>query len=577
MSFTEKMVKEKQEAAKRERARAEALTAERDGINRALDLRAQRAAATAMFAPDLGDGRLSSEQTQAFADSADEHLARAHELEYEAAAYGPRAAALTAERATRAADDFALVREKVRDSRDRSTHNAVERYLASAGDGGRMDDASYGAFMKSVRNVVDMDRFDEHLSGMEQRHRDRAAVVVAEPRVYGPDSEHSYFLDRATLVRDGADFVSGAQARMARYDVELAHEVRCGSEEGRRVERLVGEQYRQQAVEMNRRVVGDRQAELRALTSGGGATASAGSGAAAFVSPFFAEQAWAPYRGIHRTFADQCASETLPPYGLEVYIPAFTSATSTTQQTEGSAVSETDPSTGFQSAQVVAVSGQITISQQLSDRGFTGGGSFDVALGKQLQQQLNEAVEKYVIGQALAGASVVAGSSSYSTANLYADIAKAREVLTDTAGTRLRPTHFFSTSDLFSYVTRQVDDQHRPLVVPSFAPGFPLAAGDEPTAKWSRFTGLVLPGSLLWFTADAIPNVGTTSETQLIVSAPDQSIVLFEGAPILSVFPQTDAASLELIANLRCYCAAVTRYPSGTSVVAGPAYTSALV
>src|ERR1019366_6802369 len=96
-------------------------------------------------------------------------------------------------------------------------------------------------------------------------------------------------------------------------------------------------------------------------------------------------------------------SEPLPPYGLEVYLPAFTSATSTTQQTEASAVSETDPSTGFQSAQVQTVSGQVTIAQQLSDRGgFTGGGSFDVALGKQLGQQLAEAIEKYVINQVLA-------------------------------------------------------------------------------------------------------------------------------------------------------------------------------
>jgi hypothetical protein len=427
-----------------------------------------------------------------------------------------------------------------------------------------------------VRNVVDMDRFDDHLAGMEQRHRDRAAAVVAEPRVYGPDSEHSYFLDRGAM-QQGFDLdASDARARMARYDVELAHEVRCGSEEGRRVEHLVGEQYRQEAVEINRRVVSDRQADLRALVAGGGALASAGSGAAAFVSPYFAEEAFAPYRGIHRTFADQCASETLPPYGLEVYIPAFTSATSVGQQTEASAVSETDPSTGFQSAQVQTVSGQVTIAQQLSDRGFTGGGSFDVALGKQLQQQLAEAVEKYVINQVLANAASVSGSSSFSIANLYADIAKGREVLTDGAGTRLRPTHLFTTSDFYSYVTRQVDDQHRPIVTPKFAPGFPLAQGDGQTA-WSRFTGTVLPGGVLWFEADAIPNSGTTSQTQLIVSAPDEAVVLFEGAPVLSIFPQTDAASLELVANLRAYVAAVARYPSGTATIAGAAYTSALV
>ena len=496
-------------------------------------------------------------------------------MEYEAATYEARAGALVVEHATRAADDLRLLRGKVQDSRDRSTHNAAERYLASAPNGGRMDDAAYGAFMRSVRNVVDMDQFDAHLAGMERRHRDRIAVV-AEPRVYGPYSEHSWFLDRATIVRDGADSVSGAQARMQRYGVELATEVRERSPEGRRVERVLGEECRSDVAELNRQLLDKRQTELRALVSGGGATASAGSGAAAFVSPYFAEEAFAPYRGIHRTFADQCDSMPLPSFGLQVYLPAFTSATSTTQQTEGSAVSETDPSTGFQSAQVVAVNGQITLSQQLSDRGLVGGGSFDVALGKQLQQQLDEAIEKYVINQVLAGAATVSGQGSFTIAGLYQDLAAGREKLTDTAGTRLRPTHLFTTSDFYSYVTRQVDDQHRPIVTPQFAPGFPLAQGDEQT-QWSRFTGTVLPGGVLWFEADAIPTVGTTSETQLIVSAPDEAVVLFQGAPVLSVFPQTDAASLELVANLRSYVAAVTRYPSGTASIASAAYTTALV
>ena len=53
--------------------------------------------------------------------------------------------------------------------------------------------------------------------------------------------------------------------------------------------------------------------------------------------------------------------------------------------------------------------------------------------------------------------------------------------------------------------------------------------------------------------------------------------MLFEGDPILSIFPQTDAASLEVVANLRAYVAAVPRHPSGTATIYGAAYTSALV
>ena len=239
-------------------------------------------------------------------------------------------------------------------------------------------------------------------------------------------------------------------------------------------------------------------------------------------------------------------------------------------------MSETDPSTALVGAQIETVTGQVTISQQISDRGFTGGGSFDIVISRQLQQQLDEKINLYALNQALAGAAVVAGQSSFTIAGLYQGLAAGREKLTDTAGTRLRPTHLFTSSDFYSYVTRQVDDQHRPIVVPQFAPGFPLAQGDEQTS-WSRFTGTVLPGGVLWFEDDTIPTYGTTSEIQLVVSAPDEAMLLLEGEPIFSVYPQTDAASFELVAGLRAYVAAVPRYPSGTATVFGAAYTSALV
>jgi len=481
------------------------------------------------------------------------------------------------DRAKVKADELALIRARLASGSDGNVSRAADKVVTAGGKAMSNDD--WESFTQAVRRVAANQELDVRLAGLQEQYEKRAqgTRVVKEARVYGERSPHSYFMDRVAIVEGAGDvFAAGAQTRMAKYDVELKHEMRSLSREGRRAARLIGEQYRQDVVEVNRRVVDERIREARSLSTGGGAAASAGSGAAAFVSPWFAMEESAPYRGIHRTFADQCESEPLPPYGLQVFVPYFGSATSVAQQTEGQAVSAGDPSTGFQSAAIVTVTGEVTLSQQLSDRGFTGGGSFDKIIARQLQQQLDEAIEKYVLGQALAGASQVTGSSSFTIAGLYADIAKGREVLTDTAGTRLRPSHFFSTSDFYSYVTRQVDDQHRPLVTPMFSPGFPLAQGDEQT-KWSRFTGTILPGGVLWFEADAIPTVGTTSETQLIVSAPDQAVVLYEGDPVLNVFPQTDAASFEVLANLRAYVAAVTRYPSGTAAIASAAYTSALV
>ena len=481
------------------------------------------------------------------------------------------------DRARMTAEELGLIRARLATSITGNVSRAADR-VADAG-ASAMTEESWSAFSRGVRNVASAAGLDQRLAKLQKRYAKRAEGprVTREQRVYDTFSPHSYFLDRAAIVDGAGDaFAAAAQTRMARYDAELTHEIRRRSREGRRAERCIGEYCRQEVVEINRRVVGERQAEARALGTGGGATASAGSGVAAFVSPYFAFTRWVPFRGAHRTFADQRSTLPLPPYGLQVYVPTVSSTVSVSQQTEGQAMSNTTPSTALVGAQIETVAGQVTISQQVSDRGFTGGGSFDIVISRQLQQQLDEKINLYALNQALASAATVAGQSSFMIAGLYQDLAAARENLTDTAGTRLRPTHLFTTSDFYSYVTRQVDDDHRPIVGPRFAPGFPLAEGDEHTS-WSRFTGTVLPGGVLWFEDDTIPNFGTSSQTQLVVSAPDEAMVLLEGDPMFSVYPQTDAASLELVAGLRAYVAAISRYASGTASIAGAAYTSALV
>jgi hypothetical protein len=322
--------------------------------------------------------------------------------------------------------------------------------------------------------------------------------------------------------------------------------------------------------------------ELRNLTTGGGATASAsGGGGAAFVSPYFMFDEWAPFRGITRAFADQCDKMPLPSWGMQVYVPAFSSTTSVTQQTEGQAVAETDPSTSLLgSGAVQTVAGQVTLTQQIHDRAFTGGGTFDRLVGKQLRQQLDQQVDVYCLTQALANANVVSGMSVFSISGVYQDQAAARENLADTAGTRLRPTHVFSTSDFYSYVTRQIGTDNRPIVVPTFAPGFPIAVGaddndQENVPVWSRFTGTVMPGGTLWFTDDNIPSYGTTNETQVIVGAPADSVILMEDEPILTAYPQSNlAGSLEVVLILREYVAAVVRHTNGIATISGVGYQS---
>ena len=408
--------------------------------------------------------------------------------------------------------------------------------------------------------------------------------VLSEPRTYSLRSPHSYVLDVARIARDGWSN-SGAAARMTRYGQELACEIDAGSREGRRAERALRASCRESNASKHEQTFRDTLRELRNLPTGGGVTVSASGGsAAAFVSPFFMWQEWAPYRGIDRTFADQTNRLPLPSFGMQVYLPYFTSGTGVTAQTEGQAVAETDPGLGLQaSGAVQTLAGQITLTQQVQDRAASGGGSFDRVMGEQLLEQLDQQVDVYTLTQALAAASTVIGNSSFSMSGLYQDLARGREQLTDMGGTRLRPSHLFTTSDFYSYVTRQIDTSGRPILQPWFTPGVPLedmgSTDDERDGpNWSRFTGNVLPGSLLWFTDDNIPTFGTTNETQLIISSPQDSVLLLEDDPVMTAFPETNlAGSLEVILTLRQYTAVIVRHAFGTASVTGVAYQSSLI
>jgi hypothetical protein len=132
-------------------------------------------------------------------------------------------------------------------------------------------------------------------------------------------------------------------------------------------------------------------------------------------------------------------------------------------------------------------------------------------------------VESFVFAWTIEQGEPVTGEATYSNTELYKNLALAREKFTDTAGTRLRPTHLFTTSDTYFFASRQVDTRtDRPLWQRWFAPGFPLARGSdsfdgEPDAQWARFTGTVLLDGILWFTSEMVPPEGTTTKTKLVV------------------------------------------------------------
>ena len=417
----------------------------------------------------------------------------------------------------------------------------------------------------------------------ERLVRDRQTRVTREPRTYALHSPHSWYADRIAVADVQAPTRGAALQRLADYGRELVYEIDHDTFEGRRAQRIFQARTRVFDEAEHRLRMTRLLGELRATGTDGGISATAPGEAAALVSPAFLLNEWAPYRGAARSFADQCMGLPLPAFGMHIYIPFYSTGAKATEQTEGGSVTETAPVGALEGAEVETITGQITLSIQLRDRGMTGGGSLDVVLGLQLQQQLDEQVDKYVLNQAITKGTAITGKlgSTFEAKKFWEDLATGREEITDTAGTRLRPTHAFSTSDFYSYVSRQVDStSERPFMLPEYAPGFPITSGaddrDESNKlpKWSRFTGNVLPGGVLWFTDDNIPTFGTTSQSQFLVSAPADAIVLMEDEPILTPFVETKANTLQALLNLRQYTAAITRHAAGTSAITSAGYAS---
>ena len=372
-----------------------------------------------------------------------------------------------------------------------------------------------------------------------------AVDILSEPRIYGPaNPENSYWRDLALQAVPAEPGHSEAVTRLRRHADEIEKTAGTSSDEGRRALRGIRN--------VNR-------AETRAgMTTG---TSSGGT----FVTPEYFTNLWATFRAANRSFVNQTTAFPLPEYGLAVHIPSFSSAPTVAQQLgENQAVADAEPTGTDITTPLVTEVGQVSLSQQLHDRGGMDGLSFDMIVQQQLMSQLNAAIDTYVINQALANAGSVT-DATFSMANFYADLAKGREQMTDTAGVRLMPTHLFTTSDMFSYITRQVDSQNRPIVTPD-SNALVQAAGDP---RWEAWTGIHLPGALQWHTDDNIPVSG--SNTQLIVARPSE-IFTFDGEHIAYSFVETNAQELSVVVGLRAYVAAIVRFPKAIASISGAAY-----
>ena len=383
----------------------------------------------------------------------------------------------------------------------------------------------------------------------ESRERERRAAVTVtkEPRTYGPDNpNNSYYLDLAASALINNPQSLEAQGRLLRHAAEVAAEAETGGYEKRALHEV------------------HRGGEFRT-----GLTTAAGSGGA-YVSPKWLVEDWAAYRSPNNSFFSLTTRFPSPEYGASVVIPSFTGTASVTQQTEGGAVAEVDP-TGLQiSAPLISLTGQVTVSQQLWDRGGMPGLAVDAIVHQQLMEQYTATQDAYVIGQVLSSAASVSASVTFSASVFYNSLGLAAEQLADTAGVALQATHMFSATDFSNYVFRWSDTSGRPLLQPqTLLMPEPLDLTDE------AWTGVHMLGQLRWFKDDNIPD-NASNQYQILVCRPSE-VFTFDGPPTPYAYPETNAENLQVVIGLRGYTAVINRFPKSVAVISGATYPNSLV
>jgi len=157
--------------------------------------------------------------------------------------------------------------------------------------------------------------------GTEARGRgDLANVsVTGEPTTYGIGSPNSYYKDLIYSSQPGHPVSFEARDRLTQWGHEVTVEVNLRSELGRAASRALSNLTRENRT---------------GIATGGGATATAASGGAAFVSPAIVIPDYAAYRMFGRAVADRCSNQELPDYGMEIYLPAVQGPAGVSSQAE---------------------------------------------------------------------------------------------------------------------------------------------------------------------------------------------------------------------------------------------------
>ncbi len=364
--------------------------------------------------------------------------------------------------------------------------------------------------------------------------RTRGARVSREPLTYEKGNhERGFFADLAGLKAGNPE----AQARMARHTQEM------------RVE--LGEQ--------------------RAIST----TAGAGG---EFSPPLYLQDEWVALQRASRPIANTLHQLPLPPGTNSINIPKVTGGTTVAIQTDGGSVSSTDITSGVVTGAVQTIAGQQDASIQLVDLSLPG---IDVVIFDDLARAYAALLDQKVISGTVTnakGLDQVAGTNGVTytqatptTATLYPKLADAiRQVNT---GRFLPPQVIAMHPNRWARTNADLDSTSRPLVVPSYAPGFnPVGIADRVAAESLVGTIMGLP---VIIDANIPTNLGgTTNQDEILVYRGDD-IYLWESEPRLRVFEDVLSGTLQVRFQVYGYMALIAgRLPKAISLITGSGLVS---
>lgn len=407
------------------------------------------------------------------------------------------------------------------------------------------------------RTKKDMDLLERAARARETNVPDADTTDVDEERSTGDGprvtrSERTYRPDIPGLFRDvvlaKTENDTQARERLVRNNKEVADEL---AERAR------------SASDYTERAALDKQARAigQAATAGG-----------EFIPPLWLNDQYAPLLRARRAFADQCHSQPLPDGTNSINFPKISSGHSVAVQTDGGAVSNTDPVTTSVTAQVQTLAGRSIASYQLVDLAQPG---IDEVIYQDILAEYWRQLDVALISGNVTNAKGFLNVSGINTVTytdatptgpeMYSPVFQAKAQIEKGA---FAPVNFsLWHPSTWDWYLSQLDPQSRPLALSMDFAAFNAMArfNSEAEGLAGNFAGIPVVVD-----ANVPVNLGAGTNESRIGLFNRETLYLWEGVPRFKVADQTNIGNLQYQFVLYGYYAvAFGRQPKMISTIGG--------